>query len=706
MDVDKLSMKSHYYTGSVKVASCTLNQWAMDFEGNKQRIIESLRQCVREKANIRIGPELEITGYGCEDHFLEEDTVIHSWEVLADIITHKEDFTAHMLCDFGMPVNFRGIIFNCKVLVYQRKILLIRPKIAIANDGNYGESRYFTAWTKGYELEEFTIPSFLAYELKQQTCKFGVAIIQYNDLTYAPEICEELWIPYSPSIDLAMAGCLVIGNSSGSHFQIGKHQRRKELIEEASKKNGGLFIYSNMVGCDGGKLYFDGGSFVVLNGKLIANGRRFILEEVEVIFAIADLNEVISYRSGIKSRCIQSLQKEIKIQRIIVNDYLLKNNYNLFTNPFKEIESKQYTFIEEIQYAPSCWLWDYLRRSSASALFLPLSGGADSATVAMIVSLLCKHIYTRITEYKDEFVLNELRRIVNDVNYYPKSSKEICGLLFVTAFLETKHSTEINKCNSKQIADEIGSYHIEINIENIVNAFLDVFEQAFKRRPQSEKEGGSIIEDKQIQNLQGRIRMIMNYMIAGLIPWIQQRKHSFLLVLSSGNLDELITGFLTKYNSSSGDLNPIGSISKVRLRTFLEYCYNDLGFASIGNVLKAIPNEEHTISSLTYKELSSMGMLRKDYKCGPYSMFRRLMTIWLDKKKEDVLQKVKIFFQLYAKNRHKVTAITPSLHCESYSIDDSRYDLRPFLYNTSWKFQFNQIDNLINSKEVLRMSNI
>ena len=276
-------------------------------------------------------------------------------------------------------------------------------------------------------------------------------------------------------------------------------------------------------------------------------------------------------------------------------------------------------------------------------MFLPLSGGADSATVAMIVSLLCKHIYTRITEYKDEFVLNELRRIVNDVNYYPKSSKEICGLLFVTAFLETKHSTEINKCNSKQIADEIGSYHIEINIENIVNAFLDVFEQAFKRRPQSEKEGGSIIEDKQIQNLQGRIRMIMSYMIAGLIPWIQQRKHSFLLVLSSGNLDELITGFLTKYNSSSGDLNPIGSISKVRLRTFLEYCYNDLGFASIGNVLKAIPNEEHTISSLTYKELSLMGMLRKDYKCGPYSMFRRLMTIWLDKKGRCITKGKNIF---------------------------------------------------------------
>ena len=168
-------------------------------------------------------------------------------------------------------------------------------------------------------------------------------------------------------------------------------------------------MYSNMVGCDGGKLYFDGGSFVVLNGKLIAEGRRFILDEVEVVFAIADLNEIISYRSNIKSRCVQSLQKEIQIQRIVVDDYLLKKNYALFTNPLAEIQSKPYSFTEEMQYGPVCWLWDYLRRSGASALFLPLSGGADSTAVAIIVSLLCKYVYTRIHDHKEEFVLNELR---------------------------------------------------------------------------------------------------------------------------------------------------------------------------------------------------------------------------------------------------------------------------------------------------------
>jgi NAD+ synthase (glutamine-hydrolysing) len=56
----------------ITVATCNLNQWAMDFDGNMERILES---CVRAKkagATYRLGPELEIPGYGCEDHFYEQ----------------------------------------------------------------------------------------------------------------------------------------------------------------------------------------------------------------------------------------------------------------------------------------------------------------------------------------------------------------------------------------------------------------------------------------------------------------------------------------------------------------------------------------------------------------------------------------------------------------------------------------------------------
>lgn len=60
------------------MATCNLNQWAMDFDTNLRNIKESISRAKEAGAAIRMGPELEITGYGCEDHFLEQDTVMHS----------------------------------------------------------------------------------------------------------------------------------------------------------------------------------------------------------------------------------------------------------------------------------------------------------------------------------------------------------------------------------------------------------------------------------------------------------------------------------------------------------------------------------------------------------------------------------------------------------------------------------------------------
>jgi len=55
----------------VTLSTCNLNQWALDFEGNTQRIIDSIHEAKRQGSRIRVGPELEICGYDCGDHFLE-----------------------------------------------------------------------------------------------------------------------------------------------------------------------------------------------------------------------------------------------------------------------------------------------------------------------------------------------------------------------------------------------------------------------------------------------------------------------------------------------------------------------------------------------------------------------------------------------------------------------------------------------------------
>lgn len=43
------------------VATCSLNQWALDFEGNYARIVKSCQMAKAAGARLRVGPELEIT---------------------------------------------------------------------------------------------------------------------------------------------------------------------------------------------------------------------------------------------------------------------------------------------------------------------------------------------------------------------------------------------------------------------------------------------------------------------------------------------------------------------------------------------------------------------------------------------------------------------------------------------------------------------
>lgn len=85
------------------IAVCSLNQLSLDFDGNCKRIIKSIHQAKELNASIRIGPELEITGYGCEDAFYEVDTTFHSWQILAEII--KEDFK-DIIIDVGKLNKF------------------------------------------------------------------------------------------------------------------------------------------------------------------------------------------------------------------------------------------------------------------------------------------------------------------------------------------------------------------------------------------------------------------------------------------------------------------------------------------------------------------------------------------------------------------------------------------------------------------------
>jgi NAD+ synthase (glutamine-hydrolysing) len=87
-------------------------------QGNYERIVRSIVIAKERGATLRVGPELEIPGYGCLDHFLEGeptayqqrshhtdsvfsgDTILHSWEILAQLLQNPD--CRDIICDVGM----------------------------------------------------------------------------------------------------------------------------------------------------------------------------------------------------------------------------------------------------------------------------------------------------------------------------------------------------------------------------------------------------------------------------------------------------------------------------------------------------------------------------------------------------------------------------------------------------------------------------
>lgn len=737
-----------------KVATCNLNQWAMDFTGNLSRIEASIAAAKAAGCRFRTGPELEVTGYSCEDAFLESDTFMHAWESLASLL--RGDLTDNILVDIGMPVMHRNVSYNCRVVCLNRKILGIRPKFCLANDGNYREMRYFTPWyidpsEPGFgELQEYVLPRVIHDVTAQKTVPIGIFAVSATDTVVGFETCEELFTPQAPHIAMSLDGVEIIANGSASHHQLRKLDKRIDLVGSATAKCGGVYLYANQKGCDGGRLYFDGCSMIWCNGAMVGQASQFEgLDEVEVLTATVCLSDVRSVRANFISRSYQAASSPT-IPKIPAEICLCTEGdaQQLAMVPSVPRNPAVHTPMEEICLGPSGWLWDYLRRSGMRGYFLPLSGGADSSTTAAMVAVMCQRVVGELADpdasrrSKDQ-VLADVRKITRLKDYTPATWQDLCSKLFVTCYMGSEYSGDETRERAALLAKQIGSVHTSIQIDAITDGVKSTFAKVavHSGRPpdapsiRSEpRMDGTMTENLALQNIQARSRMVMAYFMAQLMPWATDPSETpsggGLLVLGSANVDEALRGYYTKYDCSSADINPIGGINKRDLKSFLEWAGEHRGIDVLGRVAAAAPSAELTGAEgtqldeedmgMSYDELGDLGYCRKVEHCGPLSCFLKLrhrwndgrritpsIRCWKDGKKvtaeqqaawtvdQQVAQKVKDFYFYNAMNRHKMTTLTPSYHAENYSPDDNRFDLRPFLQPLDFQRQFEAIDKAV-----------
>ncbi|XP_045414167.1 glutamine-dependent NAD(+) synthetase isoform X4 [Lemur catta] len=604
----------------------------------------------------------------------------------------------------------RNVRYNCRVIFLNRRILLIRPKMALANEANYRELRWFTPWCKSRQIEEYFLPRMIQDLTKQETVPFGDAVLATQDTCIGSEICEELWTPHSPHIDMGLDGVEIMTNASGSHHVLRKAHARVDLVTMATTKNGGIYLLANQKGCDGDRLYYDGCAMIAMNGSIFAQGSQFSLDDVdflvqEVLTATLDLEDVRSYRAEISSRNLAATRVS-PYPRVKV-DFALSCHEDLLEPVSEPIMWKYHSPEEEISLGPACWLWDFLRRSRQAGFFLPLSGGVDSAATACLVYSMCRQVCQAVKSGNQE-VLADVQTIVNEISYTPEDPRDLCGRILTTCYMASENSSQETRDRARELAQQIGSHHIGLNIDPAVKAVVGIFSLVTGKSPLFAAHGGSSRENLALQNVQARIRMVLAYLFAQLSLW-SRGIHGGLLVLGSANVDESLLGYLTKYDCSSADINPIGGISKTDLRAFVQLCVERFQLPALRGILSApataeleplddghVSQTDEEDMGMTYEELSVYGRLRKVTKAGPYSMFCKLLTLWRNVcSPRQVAEKVKRFFSKYAMNRHKMTTLTPAYHAENYSPDDNRFDLRPFLYHTGWPWQFRCIENQV-----------
>ncbi|ODA77736.1 hypothetical protein RJ55_06338 [Drechmeria coniospora] len=693
----------------VTVAAATLPSVPLDFQGNRDRIIESIRIAKAKGATLRTGPELEIPGYSCLDHHLEGDTVFHSWEVLAEIIS--DEACKGMLVDVGMGCRHRNVLYNCRVLCTYKRILFIRPKMSLANDGLYREARHFTAWVKKMQTETYYLESVIEKVTGQHTVPIGDAILSTLDTAVGCETCEEMFTPSSPSTYMSLNGCEIILNSSASHAELRKLRTRIELIANSTRKTGGCYVYANATGIDGeARMMFDGSSMVLLNGNVLEQGPQFSLSPVHVMTATFDIEEIRSFRCSM-SRNVQGaaqpdyprVEFDMRLSRP-VNDVFLLDTIRIS----RPMQPRILDPMSEIWMSTSVFLWQYLVRTNSAGFFLSLSGGLDSATVALFVYGMAKMVLASI-EAGEETTLADLRRVTGVRDFRPETPHEIVNRLLTTCYTSTVNSSNETRSRAERLSEKLGAWHLSIPIDNIVESYHSLIKTALHFTPHYAVEGGTQAENLALQNLQARNRMVVQYTLAQLVTTARKlpRAGSALLVLTSGNVDEALRGYVTKYDASSGDIAPLGSISKNDAKQFQAWAREQWSLPMLTEFLEATPSaellplsagvqddESESEMGLTYDELSMFGILRKVEKLGPWSCYLRLLGLWKDKEgmtPVKIAEKCMRFFRHYSMQRHKSTILTPSVHLSAYNPDDNRADLRPFLYVVNWPFQFGKI---------------
>ncbi len=255
--------------GFIKVAAVTPKIKVADPQHNAEEICKKLDEAYEKGAKIIVFPELCITGYTCQDLFLQELLLQKALMALGSIAAYTKGQDA--LVFVGLPVEHHQNLYNAAAVLQDGKILGMVPKACIPNYGEFYEARHFVSGNK------ITV-DFL---FNGEKIPFGTNLLfackEMPGLKVGCEICEDAWAAETPSTFHALAGATVIVNLSASNETVTKDEYRKMLVTATSARLVCGYIYASAgEGESTQDVVFSAHNMVAENGTILAEAERFL----------------------------------------------------------------------------------------------------------------------------------------------------------------------------------------------------------------------------------------------------------------------------------------------------------------------------------------------------------------------------------------------------------------------------------------------
>ena len=600
---------------SYRIGGATVNQTPLDWKGNVQRLKAVMAEARESKVEILCLPELSLTGYGCEDLFLSQWLPQKALSFVPELLAETEG----LLTTINIPIRHKGLLYNCSVVVQDKSILGIYAKQYMALDGVHYEPRWFNPWPIGL-VEKF--------EIEGKSYPIGDLTFDFEDWKIGLEICEDAWRgPVRPACRLHEKGVNLILNPSASHFAMQKTKERIALVENSSKSFECTYVYANLLGNEAGRMIYDGEILVAQRGEILLR------------------NELLSFQP----------------YQLSYGDFKADQSTDKIDQQISAVESK------EIEFPKACCLalFDYMRKSRAKGYTLSLSGGADSATCAVMVAEMVR----RGTE---ELSTKTFVEALGFPELSESTEKEIVARIFHTAYQGTVNSSDTTLNAAKYLADSIGATFYNWTIDATVNSNTQIIEKALGRALTWEQ------DDLALQNIQARSRSPIIWMLTNITNT---------LLLTTSNRSEGDVGYATMDGDTSGSLAPISSVDKHFIRQWLRFAEAELGYEGLKFINTLPPTAELRPQDqkqtdeddlMPYHIMVEIERLAIRDHQSPKEVFNQLNPSNLEP--SNLLKEhIKKFYQLWSRNQWKRERLAPAFHLDEFNVDPRTWCRFPIL---------------------------